>query len=108
MGDRVSRLEGALDWVKVTIAVTTAVAIGGVAFIGAQLVRVDGRVSALSDKVSILSEKVDALPERVSANLRDLTNTLAQAILASKQTPPQVVLLPAPQIPAPQQPAPRP
>ena len=101
MGDRVSRLEGALDWIKVTIAVVTTVAIGGIAFIGAQLVRVDSRVSALSDKVSTLSEKVDALPERVNANLRDLTNTLAQTILASKQTVPQVVLLPAPQPSAP-------
>lgn len=95
MSDRLSRLEGAFDWIKVTIAVISAVVIGSIAFLGVQIARVDSRISALS-------EKVDALPERVNANLRDLTNTLAQAILASKQTAPQVVLLPAPQPSAPQ------
>lgn len=97
MGDRLSRLEGAFDWTKVTITVIAAVLIGGIAFIGVQITRVDGRVSALSDKV-------DALPEKVNANLRDLTNTLAQAILASRQVAPQVVLLPAPQTSTPQPP----
>lgn len=104
MGDRLSRLEGAFDWIKVTITVIAAVLIGGIAFIGVQITRVDGRVSALSDRVSALSDKVDALPEKVNANLRDLTSTLAQAILASKQVAPQVILLPAPQTSIPQPP----
>lgn len=90
MGDRLSRLEGAFDWMKITISVIAAVVIGGIAFIGVQITRVDGRVSTLSDKV-------DALPDKMNANLRDLTNTLAQAIVASKQTVPQVILMPAPQ-----------
>lgn len=101
MGDRLSRLEDALDWIKVTITVVAAVLIGGIAFIGVQITRVDGRVSALSDKV-------DALPDKVNANLRDLTSTLAQAILASKQVAPQVILLPAPQTSMPQPPVPQP
>ncbi len=96
MGERLARLEGAFDWIKVTITVISTVVIGGIAFLGVQIARVDSRVSALSDKV-------DALPEKVNAGLRDLTNTLAQAILASKQIAPQVVLLPAPQPSAPQQ-----
>lgn len=95
MSDRLSRLEGAFDWMKITISVIAAVVIGGIAFIGVQITRVDGRVSTLSDKV-------DALPDKMNANLRDLTNTLAQAILASKQTAPQVILMPAPQSTAPQ------
>lgn len=95
MSDRLSRLEGAFDWIKVTISIIAAVLVGGIAFIGVQITRVDGRVSTLSDKV-------DALPDKINANLRDLTNTLAQAILASKQTVPQVVLMPTPQLPPPQ------
>lgn len=102
MSDRLSWLEGAFDWIKVTITVIAAVLIGGIAFIGVQITRVDGRVSALSDKV-------DALPDKVNANLRELTSTLAQAILASKQVAPQVILLPAPQTSIPQPPpAPQP
>lgn len=96
MGGRLSRLEGAFDWIKVMIAMISAVVIGGIAFLGVRIARVDSRVSALS-------EKVDALPERVNANLRDLTNTLAQAILASKQAAPQVIVLPVPQPSPPQQ-----
>jgi len=80
---------------KITISVIAAVVIGGIAFIGVQITRVDGRVSTLSDKV-------DALPDKMNANLRDLTNTLAQAILASKQTAPQVILMPVPQSTTPQ------
>jgi len=95
MSDRLSRLEGAFDWMKITISVIAAVVIGGIAFIGVQITRVDGRVSTLSDKV-------DALPDKMNANLRDLTNTLAQAILASKQTAPQVILMPVPQSTTPQ------
>ncbi|HEY0205739.1 MAG TPA: hypothetical protein VGC15_16460 [Acetobacteraceae bacterium] len=90
MSERLAKLEGAFDWIKVTVALIGAVLIGGIAFVGVQITRVDGRVSALS-------EKVDALPDRVNANLRDLTNALSQAILASKQVPPQVILMPAPQ-----------
>jgi len=95
MSDRLSRLEGAFDWMKITISIIAAVVIGGIAFIGVQITRVDGRISTVSGKV-------DALPDKMNANLRDLTNTLAQAILASKQTAPQVILMPAPQSAAPQ------
>ena len=94
--ERLARLEGASDWIKVSITVIAAVLIGGVAFIGVQIARVDARVSALS-------EKVDGVPDKVSANLRDLTNTLAQTILAAKQAAPQAIVLPAPQPSAPQE-----
>ena len=70
MSDRLSRLEGAFDWMKITISIIAAVVIGGIAFIGVQITRVDGRISTVSDKV-------DALPDKMNANLRELTNTLA-------------------------------
>ena len=104
MNDRLAKLETGFEWMKVTLALIGTVLIGGMAFLGAQITRVDGRLSTVSDRVdgriSALSEKVDALPDRINANLRDLTGTLAQAILAAKAAPPQVVILPAPQ-PAP-------
>ena len=93
MSERLAKLEGAFDWIKVTVALIGAIMIFGFGFLAMQVTRIEGRVSSLSDKV-------DALPDRINANLRDLTGTLAQAILAAKAAPPQVVILPAPQ-PAP-------
>ena len=93
MNDRFTKLETGFEWMKVMLALIGTVLIGGMAFLGAQITRVDGRLSVLSDKV-------DALPDRINANLRDLTGTLAQAILAAKAAPPQIVILPGPQ-PAP-------
>jgi hypothetical protein len=87
--ERLAKLEGAFDWLKVALALVMAVVVGGFAFLGVQVTRTDGKVSALSDQVQ-------ALPERINANLRDLTKTLSDAITASKQTPPQVILMPAP------------
>lgn len=90
MNDRLAKLETGFEWMKVMLALIGTVLIGGMAFLGAQITRVDGRLSALSDKV-------DALPDKINANLRDLTGTLSQAILAAKAAPPQVILLPVPQ-----------
>jgi hypothetical protein len=43
-----------------------------------------------------LAADVQALPGKISADLQNLTRTLADSINAAKQTPPQVLLLPAP------------
>jgi len=88
MSDRIYRLEGAFDWIKVSITIVSAVALGGIAFVGIQINRFDSRMSAVSDKldgrITILGDKVDVLPDKINANLRDITNSLAQAITASK------------------------
>jgi outer membrane murein-binding lipoprotein Lpp len=92
MRERLARLEGAFDWLKITLALLAAVVIGGFAFLGVQSNRIDGKVGSLSDQVA-------ALPGQINSNLRDLTKTLSEAILAAKQPPPQVILMPAPQLP---------
>ena len=81
MNDRFTKLETGFEWMNVMLALIGTVLIGGMVFLGAQITRVDGRLSAVSDRVdgriSALSERVDALPDRINANLRDLTGTLA-------------------------------
>ena len=83
MNECLARLEGAFDSVKIVLTVIVAVMIGGFAFLGVQVTRIDGKVSALSEQVS-------GLPDKINANMRDLTKTLAEVITASKQMPPQV------------------
>lgn len=55
------------------------------------------RIDRADDHISALSDKVDALPGLISADLRDITKTLAESITAAKQQPPQVILMAVPQ-----------
>jgi outer membrane murein-binding lipoprotein Lpp len=112
MRDRLARLEGSIEWFRLVLAVVATVAVGGMGFLGIQVSRIDGKITSIDGKISSLSEQVSTLPEKINANLRDLTKTLAEAITAAKQTPPQVILMPAPAsappslAPAPKAPAP--
>lgn len=114
MNERIAKVEGQIESLRLIATVIVAVMLGGFAFLGVQIARVDSRLSALSDRTdarfSALSEKVDALPGRISGDLTDLTRTLAASITAARQVPPQVLLVPAPalrQEAAPTAPAPR-
>jgi hypothetical protein len=86
---RLARLEGEFSAFKTMLAAVIAIMLGGFAFLGAQLSRMDSRITGLE-------ADVQALPGKINADLLNLTRTLADAINAAKQTPPQVLLLPAP------------
>jgi len=59
-------------------------------------------------RIDQVSERVSKIPSEISADLRDISKTLAESITAAKQQPPQVILMPAPQQQAPQAPPPPP
>lgn len=59
------------------------------------------RVDRVEDRLSRLEASVNELPGKISGNLAQINQTLFQAITASKQTPPQVILLPSAETPAP-------
>jgi len=86
---RLARLEGEFSAFKTMLAAVIAIMLGGFAFLGAQLSRMDSRITGLE-------ADVQALPGKINGDLLNLTRTLADAINAAKQTPPQVLLLPAP------------
>jgi hypothetical protein len=96
MTQRVSRMEGALDGLKHNQTIT----FGAIAMVSTILVAVSSytflRVDALSARISTLEVRVNELPGKIAAELRDLNNTLAQAITAAKQAPPQVIVIPVP------------
>jgi hypothetical protein len=79
-----------LRWM-VTIALTlAAIIITSSAFLMS-------RVDRVEDRLSRLESNVNDLPGKLAGSLGQINQTLFQAITASKQTPPQVILLPAPQ-----------
>ena len=96
MNERLARPEGAFDWLKVVLTLIVAITLGGFAFLGVQVTRTDNKVAALADKVAALADQMAGLPNQINANIRDLTRTLSEAITASKQTPPQVILMTPP------------
>ena len=78
---RLSRLEGSTSVIQWSIAVVSAVLIGGMGF--------------LWNDIKVLQNKVDALPAEVRSELQTLTSTLASAINAAQATPqPAVVIVP--------------
>jgi hypothetical protein len=86
---QLAKLEGEVNAYKLLFAAIIAILIGGFAFLGVQITRVDGKVSATA-------AEVQQLPGKINRNLLDLTRTLSDAITAAKQQPPQVILMPAP------------
>jgi hypothetical protein len=100
-------LEGEFSAFKTMLAVVIAIMLGGFAFLGAQLSRIDSRIEGVESRITGVQDQLDgritglaadvqALPGKINSDLLNLTRTLADAINAAKQTPPQVLLLPAP------------
>jgi hypothetical protein len=112
--ERIAKLEGAYDPLKVVRPVTlavlvvfVAVMIGGFAFMGAQLVRIDGQLGQLDGKI-------DAIPQRLSDEFRAMgsemsaqTSALANAITAARQMEPRTTPQAPPNNPPPQPPPPK-
>ena len=94
--ERLARLESAQDWTKIVLGLIGAVIIGGFAFLGVQISRLDTKLDVLGAR--IVSENASTRQELVG-----IANALANSITATRQVQPQIVPLPAP---TPQQPAP--
>lgn len=96
-GERLARVENSLDWIRVILTVMgtliVAVMIGGFTFLGVQFVRLDGKIDAIPQR---LSEEFRAMRAEMSAQ----TSAIANAITATRQTPPpapQIIVIPTPQ-----------
>src|SRR5260370_34508649 len=97
MEARLSKLEIALDGMRHAQNLTLA----GVAGVGAAVLAVGGIIVALMiygfTRTDQLSDRLAGLPGQIAAENRDIIKTLSDAITATKQQAPQVILLPAPQ-----------
>lgn len=103
INNRLTRLEGGWSTFQFASGIVSAVVVGMMAvLIGGMALLLTVQLSTQSD-VKALAEKVEALPDRINSNLMELNRTLSQAITASKDQPPQVILVPAPQVQPPAQ-----
>jgi hypothetical protein len=87
--ERVARLEGAVEGLRHSQNILAAL----VALVAAFVI---GFGIYTLQKIDNLDDKVNKLPAQISSDIRDLTQTLANAITASKQQAPQVILMPSP------------
>jgi hypothetical protein len=120
--NRLGELKGALDGLRHSftilagaVALVATVMFFGFGVFGVQFNRLDGKVDSLSNT---LNAKIEAIPQRLSEEFRAMraemaaqTSAIANSITATKQAPPQVIVVPSPTqspLTAPQQPPPSP
>ena len=99
------------------VAVLLTAAIGSIAFLGVQITRLDGKIERIDGKIDAdsqrlsariendsrqLNSKIDALPRQLADEFRAMradtaaqVSAIANAVTAAKETPTQVILIPA-------------
>jgi hypothetical protein len=87
-------IKGAMDWMKVAFALLATFTVSGFALLAALTLNLSNKVDGLSGK---LTEEFRAQRTETAAQ----TSAIANAITATKQQAPQVILVPAPQQTAP-------
>lgn len=93
IGERLARLEASQDWIKVILGLLGAIVIGGFAFLGVQINRVDSKVDALS---TALGARIDAQGAQTRQELVGIANAISSSITAARQVQPQIVIVPTP------------
>ena len=91
LDERIGRLEGALDGLRHS----QNMLLGAIGLVAAIVLGVG--VYGLQ-RIDNLNDAVNALPGQISAELRDISQTLAESITAARQSPPQVILMPPPDV----------
>jgi hypothetical protein len=86
---RLAKLDEAVDGLKRSQTVTNWL-------VGLSITIVLGVAAISTAQFWRVEDKLDAIPGKISSDMRDITRTIAASITASKQSPPQVLLVPAP------------
>src|ERR1700676_784392 len=60
IGERLARLESALEWTKIILGLIGAVLIGGFAFLGVQINRLDAKFDSLDGRIDSLGARISA------------------------------------------------
>ncbi len=100
IGERLARLESAQEWTKIILGLIGAVLIGGFAFLGIQINRLDTKFDSLGARIS-------AEGAATRQELIGIATAISNSITAARQIQPQILPVPIP-TPAPPQPAPNP
>ncbi|MEI8393741.1 MAG: hypothetical protein WCF85_03325 [Rhodospirillaceae bacterium] len=109
--NEVHAIKGALDWMKIAFTLMGAVMIGGFAFFGNQIsalrgemtagfsaIRAEMREDRATTKADINTIRTEMREDRAAAraDVAAQVNAIANAIIATRQLPPQIIQIPAP------------
>ena len=107
LGERLARLESAQEWTKIILGLIGAVLIGGFAFLGIQINRLDAKFDSLDGRIDSLGARISAEAAATRQELIGIATAISNSITAARQVQPQVIVVPMPSPGAPQ-PAPNP
>ncbi|HTT78533.1 MAG TPA: hypothetical protein VMF86_02535 [Stellaceae bacterium] len=96
IGERLARLESGQDWIKVILALIGAIVIGGFAFLGVQINRLDTRFDAIGSRIDALGSRIAAENASTRQELVGIANAIANSITAARQVQPQIIVVPTP------------
>ena len=112
MEARIAKLEGALEGLKFSftllaslVALLMAVTLGGFAFTGVQMNRLDGKIDGMGSRIDGVSRQLAEEFRAMRVETAAQTSAIANSITAARQIQPQIVVMPpVSQAPAPAQP----
>lgn len=96
IGERLTRLEAGQDWIKVILTLIGAVVIGGFAFLGVQVNRLDAKFDAIGTRIDALGGRITVENAQTRQELVGIANAVANSITAARQVQPQIVIVPTP------------
>ena len=105
-GERLARLESAQEWTKIILGLVGALLIGGFAFLGVQINRLDAKFDSLNGRIDSLGARISAEGAATRQELIGIATAISNSITAARQIQPQIIPVPVP-TPSPQ-PAPKP
>jgi hypothetical protein len=113
IGERLARLESGQEWIKIILGLIGAALIGGFAFLGVQINRLDAKFDSINGRFDSINGRIDSLGSRISAEsaatrqeLIGIATAISNSITAARQFQPQ--MLPMPNLPGPSQPPTKP
>jgi hypothetical protein len=100
IGERLARLEAGQDWIKIILGLLGAIVIGGFAFLGVQINRLDTKMDALDTslaaRIDAQGARIDAQGAQTRQELVGIANAISNSITAARQVQPQIVIVPTP------------
>jgi hypothetical protein len=96
IGERLARLESAQEWTKIFLGLIGAVLIGGFAFLGVQINRLDAKFDSLDGRIDSLGGRIAAEGAATRQELIGIATAIANSITAARQIQPQILPVPMP------------